>query len=227
MGVRQLSELRTDLKLTLDNRDDLSDTQLNYYINMAYNHVSQMEIRWHRELETVYDIALDAGVASYDVDETTVGFQICDIVDATFYDATSIATTTTRYDIQPREINWINKQTLSQYSGGPRHYCWWQDKIFLAYSPGTDDEDKIIRLTVYRDPADLSLDTDKTVLARYWDRAIVLGAKWMLELDLGYGEQAEASRQEYVAWINEKRNATESQSRDTRRRTTIRHEPYQ
>jgi hypothetical protein len=72
----------------------------------------------------------------------------------------------------------------------------------------------------------LSADGDVTVIQRYWDRGIVLGAKWMLELDLGYEEQAEASRQNYSAWINERRDATNLQARDTRRRTQVRHEPH-
>lgn len=226
MGERTLTELRSDLTLAMDSRNDLTDAQLNYYLNMAYNHLSQPEVRWHRELETVYDITLVAGQSDYDVDETTVGYQILDIVDVTFYDATSIAVTTRRQDVQPREVNWLNKQTLASYTGGPRHYVWWGDQIRFSYSPSSSDADKIVRLEVYRAPADLSADGDVTVIQRYWDRGIVLGAKWMLELDLGYEEQAEASRQNYSAWINERRDATNLQARDTRRRTQVRHEPH-
>lgn len=224
MGARLLSELRTDLTLMLDSRNDLTDAQLTFYLNTAYNHLSQPEVRWHRELETVFDITLVAGTSNYAADDTTVGFTILDIVDVTFYDATAIAETTTRFDVQPREINWLNKQVLAQTSGGPRHYVWWRDRIFFGTIPSAVDASKIVRLEVYRAPADLSADSDVTVLNRYWDRAVVLGAKWLLELDLGYGEQAEASRQEYAAWLNEKKDATNLQGRDTRKRTQIRHE---
>jgi len=226
MGVRTLTLMRDDLRLALDNRQDLTDAQLTYFLNQAYNHLSQPEVRWHRELETNFDITLVAGQSSYAADDTTVGFTILDIVDVTFYDATTIAEDTTRYDVQPRELTWLNNQTLSTYSGGPRHYVWWSDDIKFAYLPSSDDAGKQVRVSLYRAPADLSADADLTVLNRYWDRGLILGAKWMLELDLGYGEQAEASRQEYASWLNEKKDATELASRDTRQRTQIRHESY-
>jgi hypothetical protein len=210
----------------LDNRNDLTEAQFTYFLNQAYNHLSQPEVRWHRELETTFDITLVAGQSSYDVDDTTVGFTILDIVDVTFYDATTIAEDTTRYDVQPRDINWWNKQTLSSYGGGPRHYAWYADDLKFGYLPNSSDAGKQVRVSAYRAPADLSADSDVTVLNRYWDRGVVLGAKWMLELDLGYAEQAEASRQEYAGWLNEKKDATELGSKDTRQRTQIRHEPY-
>jgi len=226
MGLRTTDELIADTRLMLDNRTDLTAAQMLNWVNQAYNHISQPEVRWHRELETVYDITLVAAQSSYAVDSVTVGFTILDIVDVTFYDATAIAETTTRRDVQPREINWWNRQTLSSRSGGPSHYTWWKDEIKFASLPATADASKIVRMEVYRDPAVLTAGTGTTSINRYFDRGIALGAKWMAELDLGYAEQAEASRQEYAAWINEKRNATNMQSRDTRQRTQIRHESY-
>lgn len=227
MGTRTLSQLRTDLTLMLDNRSDLTDAQLNYWLNAALNHIGQPEVRWHRELESTYDITLVTDTSSYAVDATTVGAQILDIIDVTFYDATSIAETTERFDVQPREINWINKQTLSSHSSGPRHYAWWRDTIFFSYIPNSTDNGKQVRLEIYVAPTDMSADSDTTGLADYWDRGVALGAKWMAELDLGYTEQAEASRQEYAGWINEKRDATMLGARDTRRRTQVRHEMVQ
>ena len=102
MGLRTTDELIADARLMLDNRTDLTAAQMLNWVNQAYNHISQPEVRWHRELETVYDITLVAAQSSYAVDSVTVGFTILDIVDVTFYDATAIAETTTRRDVQPR-----------------------------------------------------------------------------------------------------------------------------
>ncbi len=56
-------------------------------------------------------------------------------------------------------------------------------------------------LEVWEEPILLVGASAVTVLLDYWDEAILLGAKWIGEAALGFGEAAEASKQTFMSYI--------------------------
>jgi len=228
VGLETRSEMVTRLRRMLDGRTDLADSVLEGWIDQAYTHVCQPEVRRHRELETVYDFALTTATSEYDVSKSTVGFEILDLDDVTYYDATTISNTANKRSVDPVELRDLNRRTLSTYTGGPTEFAWEQDKIFINYLPSSSDNGNMVRMDVYREPAPLTTGTDVTVLGVYWDRALTLAARWFAQEEL-YGVEASfGSMQMYVGYVNEKADITQYGARDSRRKTGVtRNAPYQ
>jgi hypothetical protein len=225
VGATTISQFRTDLALALDNRTDLTDAQLDRWINAAYLHLCQPSVHYHQRLEQTYDITLATSTDSYSLAFATSGLYILDILDATFYDATSISATTTRWDVRPRSIRWLNRRTLSSSAQGPHHFTWYNQTVYFDVVPDSDLAGKLVRLHVYTRDDLLSDSNTTSVLEDYWDTAILLGAQWRAEHTLGYRDIAEATRQDYVAWINEVPNDSSRGKHDDSQITEVRSEP--
>ncbi|MBK25946.1 MAG: hypothetical protein CME70_18235 [Halobacteriovorax sp.] len=226
MGTLTLSQIRDDLKIALENRTDILDSQLNRWINEGYEFICQPEVRKHRELEANYDITLATDTNSYSISKSTVGYDILGIRDVTFYDATTITNTTTRHDVRPRSIQWFNKRTLYATSGGPRHFYVGGDEINFSPVTTSTDNGKKVRLSVWRSPTLLSADSDLTVLNTYFDTAVILAATWVGQFRLGYRELAIATRQELQTYMNQKTDTGQLGGEDTNFEAQIENELY-
>lgn len=226
MGVLTLADFRSELVLSLRSRSDLSDAQLDRWINQAYLHLCRPEVHRHRELRNNFDLALVAGQDVYSLDVVAVGFNIIAPYDVVYYDALAISNTAPRHDVRPRTVNWFNRSQTPSVAGGPRHYLWDQEQIQFSPVPTATEAGRWVRLSVWREPDLLVLPTDTTLLGNYWDRALVLGSRWIAQDTLGLGEEAIASQQKYALYINETADQGELQEEDTDFLQEIKREPY-
>jgi hypothetical protein len=226
MGYFDLDLFREELAFSLESRTDIDDNRLARWVNQGYSFISQPEVRKHRELEATYDVTLVADQNSYSISSTTVGYDILGVRNVTFYDSATVTNTTNRHDVRPRDIHWFNKRTLYATSGGPRHYHVTGDSIEFSPVPTSTDAGKKVRLHIWREPALLSADTDKTVLHAYFDTGVLLAAQWIAQWRLGYREVAIATRQEMQAYINQKTDTGQLGGEDTNFETQVENELY-
>lgn len=225
MGSLTLDEMRDELLIALRSRDDLSDAQLTRWINQGYIWVCTPEIRKHEELRATYTVTLVTGQNVYPLDSTTVGYHILGISEVTAYDGTA-TNTEERHDVRPRDIEWFNRTRVPS-GGSPRHYLWRGTDLTFSPVPSSAESGYEVELSVWREPARLSADTDVTVLTDYWDEAVILGAQWIAEYRLGTRELSFATQQMAVKYINEKAAGNELQSEDTHFQAEVRSESYQ
>jgi hypothetical protein len=209
-----LSEFRDELTMVLKNRTDAAadTTRLNRWVNQAYSHVSQPEVHRHKQLQVRLDITLVQNQNEYDL-EALAGWEVLGVRDATYYMATAVTPTAIKRDLEPRSLQWFQRRTLA--SGQPTVYALDGDLLIVSGVPSAAEAGQQLRVHYWREPDAMALDTDDTLLATYWDRAVMLGAQWLAEWDLGYRELSLASKQEYVSYINEKSGAHELNAEDT------------
>ena len=140
----------------------------------------------------------------------------------TYYESSSITATATRRDVRPRSIDELNRRTLG--TGSPSEYALDGTLLVLSPVPTSDQNGYQMRVTNWRVPTPLSDTADQTAIADYWDRALLRGAQWLAEFDLGYREIAEHTKQDYVSLINERLDDYELNAEDSGHRTQIRTE---
>jgi hypothetical protein len=215
MGLLTLSELRDELQIALKQRNDLTDAQLNRWINQGYTWVCTPEVRRHEELKSTYDVALVTGTNVYSLSQATVGYHILGISDVTYYASATVVNTAERHDVRPRDTRWFNDHRIPSAGGGPRHYAWRAAGIVFSPIPTSAENGHQVRLETWREPVLLSNDADVTVLTNYWDEAVILAAQFIAEYRLGYRELSTATRQTAVGYVNEKSAGNELQADDS------------
>ena len=227
MGTMTLADYRTELPFLLKNRADAAVTtsRLDRWVNAAYRHMTHPSVHKHWEAMGRYDLALVAGTREYSLSTATVGYSIVGVRDVTYYLATAIANTTMRRDLRPRSLHWINQRSAPL--GAPTGYSFDYSTgrlLTLDTQPTSNESGHMVRVSVWRELTALSAATDATVLSDYWDRVLLKGAQWLAELDLGYREIAEATKQDYVGLIGEMWNDFQLNADDTGFQTPVRTE---
>lgn len=222
MGFLTRSELREELRTGLGERTDQSDARLNRWLYQGLVLISMPSVRRHDEIEAEFNITLSTDVNSYNM-VTTAGFQILGIKEVQFHDATTISPTNRVHDVRPRDRSWFNSRTLVDSTGGPRHY--YRAGANIVFNPIThaNDNGKLVRMCVWRSPANFTDDTSVSPLLDYFDPAIILAAQYFAELRLGYRELSVHTRQEMQSYVNQLDEAGEMDD-DTDQRMELRHE---
>lgn len=216
MGTLTLSQFRAELSFDLLQRNDagFSDTRLNLWINWAYMHLAHPTVHYHRELETSYTYTLATGTNTLSMASGTVGFTPTHIRSVFWSeDDPSTTPTTTKAKVRPVSIQTHDQRIVP--SGRPAQYAIDGTSLILLQSPSSTENGQYVTARFYREPADLSADSDTTVLGKYWDEVLSLGAKWRAEQRLGFRELAELTKQDYAALINEIADQPELEAADT------------
>lgn len=214
MGLLQRSELRGELRTSLGERTDLTDPQLDRWLNQGLSLISQPEVRRHYELEEVFTIPLVSGSNSYAIGKgvapLSLAFNILGFKELVFYDSTTLVNTARRQRVKPRSLHWFTGRSLfPSRTGGPRFYVRRGDNLLFDNITPAGDAGKLVEVTVSREPTPFALDTDVSPLLDYFDHAIVMAAQYIAELRLGYRELAVGTRQELQVYVNQKLDAGE------------------
>ena len=203
MGVITLAELRTETKFNLRGRADaaMSDARLDRWINSAYRHMCLPNVHQFTEMKAVYDVALATGDNEYPVDRTTVGSKVVAIRSAHHILATTITATAEKRRLSPRNIRWFDRRTL--VTGAPTVYVEEGETFYIHPVPTSTQNGQWLRIRYWKEPTALSAVGDVTALGDYYDEVLVVGAQMFAERGLGYGDRAEATKQNYVGLLNE------------------------
>lgn len=205
MGSKTLSEMRTEIRRNLDNRNDVTDAVIDDYINHTYLHLCHPSTHRHEEMAATYDLDLVAGTSSYSIAEAVLGNVMVAIRSASYYQAASGSidlTSTQPRLLKPKSVEWYDQRIHPQSQ--PAHYVVGEDLTILI-SP-TPNAAHTIRLRYWKEPTELSGNDDVTELKRFWDRVLILGSQALTEFSLGYRDRSIETFQLYNSFINNAQN---------------------
>jgi hypothetical protein len=206
MGTLTLVDFRTEVRVALKNRPDsataLSDTRLNRYINMSYVHISRPEVFRHREMMRTALITLVSGTNEYTFTPDSNTNSVVAIRSVAFIDSTTLSNTARRRRLTPRDPQYFDDTTFSAGSN-PSSYAIDGDTMIIDPVPGSLQATKLLLVREIIEPPALVAGLQQTLLRPLWDELVILGAKWMSELYLGYRDQAEATKLDYASLLNE------------------------
>lgn len=200
MGTMTRLEILTEVKENLDNREDVTDTQGNRWINHVYSHLTHPSIHEFEDLAVTYDITLVSGTASYSLAAATVGFRILMVRAVSYLSAASgsITTDTRRRLLVPKPIQWYD-QRQHPSTTEPSNYVLGEGQTILISN--TPVNTNTVRLRVFQEAASLSADNSTTVLPEYFDEVLVSGSLAFFEYKLGMRDRANESFQIYNSLI--------------------------
>lgn len=221
MGTENLSGLRSATNWALDNRSNLTDTQLNRWINWSYLHVTQPHVHRHQPLQAEGPITLVLDQVQYDL-PTLLGYTLWGIYGIWYIEGTSA----TDYSLRRQrlrgsfDIRRTDEAALGQ--GRPTRYAIWGQTagtsggqvLNLDRRPSATDAGRLLLVRGYRQPTTLTADGDVTVLSPLWDEVIILGATWRGFRELGENARAEVARQNFGLLINEQQEARRLDAED-------------
>ena len=204
MGTLQLSEIRTEIGLRLDNRTDnaMSSANVNRWINMAYYHMTHPSIHQFEELSVKIEITLVVNQREYDLHEDTLGHRMIAIRTVHYIHATSENLTSRRHRLKPRAIQQLDNRQPT--SSEPRYYYMNEsDNIIVDPYPNSGAADNKLIMRYWRQPTILSTDAQLSVMPDYYDELLVLGGLYRAEEVLNYRDRAEETKQNYVNLLND------------------------
>jgi len=207
MGTMTLERFRANLLFDLRNRTDTSTpdgfdaTRQDEIINSAYWHLSHPSVFRHRALQARYTIPLVTNTQAYTFTPTSGGFNILAIRSVAHVAATTDDPLAFRTKVYPRDEQWFQERTLVS-SGPPRNYMIQANVLGVSPVPTATENGQVLVVTAWREPTALIAGAT-TVLDNQWDEVLRLGARYRAELHLGYRDLAEATKMDYIAFINE------------------------
>jgi len=228
-----LADFRDELTtIGLEGRQDvaLTDARKDRYINFAYRHMCRPAVRRFEEVKNRYDFSLVTNTNEYVLSTALVGRKILGIADVTYYENATVSEVSTvpRRDLKPRNIQWMNKR--GKTAGKPSHFAETgvapDKRLILDSLPTAAENGQAVRVNYWGEVDALSLVTDTTVLADYWDLTLVVGSIFFAKYLLGYREEAVADGQLYARLINETEFDLELGGEDTGYQNEVESEPY-
>lgn len=205
MGIMTLTNFRDEVRFILDNRQDLTTTFLDRWINWAYTHVAQPHIHRHPALFVSYNaIALVLDDVEYPIDSTTVGFQILGIHSVVYVNGAAASVTANRQRLKYVDLRSIDQGATGGWQvGRPTAYTVHNNQLMLNARPGTDEVGDFLLVRCYRSPAALAGAGEQTVMAPVWDEVITVGAGYRGWRQLNQPDRAELLRAEFVSLAND------------------------
>jgi hypothetical protein len=214
MGLLTLADFRAETRFNLKNRNDsgVTDTRIDRWINAAMLHMGLPSVHRFRELQRTYDITLVLDTNSYSLSQATIGFKL--LAPRSVYNIIEVPETPTsrKRRLSPRNIHWFDRRTLS--SGIPSNYALDGETLFISGVPSATEAGQIVRVRYWSEPSPLTLVTDTTPYATYYDEVLVIGAQWVAERTLGYRDRAEMTKQDYIGLLNEGPEQEELEAED-------------
>jgi len=221
MGTLNLSTLRSATKWALDNRANISDAQLNRWINWSYLQVSQPNVQRHQPLQAEGSITLALDQVKYDL-PTLLGYTLWGIYGVWYIEGASITNRTLRRQRLKGAFDVRSTDDSSLGQGRPTRYSLWGQTtstgggqvLNLDRRPSSTDAGRVLLVRGYRTPATLAADGSFTVLHPLWDEVVVLGATWRGFRELNENARAEVARQNFALLIQEQQDARKLDSED-------------
>jgi hypothetical protein len=196
-----LAEMRGHLNLMLGGRPDITNTQLDYWINAAYIDIaSSLEID---ELKGSLNLNLVVAKALYLLPKVVRAIRQVAVVDSVTYG-----------DLGGRKLE---KSDLAKYrrssnrSDEPSEY--FREKDLLVLYP-TPTQVRQITLDIWIRPAQLVLDEDSPILPFEWHEVILKNARSKAHSDLREFQRAQVSENEFVNLVRRKDSTDELEEDD-------------
>lgn len=224
MGSMTLDELRDAARWGLDNRTNITTTQLTRWANWTYLHITMPKIHRHQNLQgdSANLVTLVADQVTYDL-PVLLSYTFWGIHSIWHIDGTNSADRTARrqrlkggYDIRS-----VDESTLGQ--GRPTRYALWGmtasttvpgPVLNLDRRPATAEVGQVLLIRGYRSPTLLSADGDRTILHPAWDEVMTLGMVWRGFRELREMARAEGAKADFVSMIQEQQEATKLDAED-------------
>jgi hypothetical protein len=221
MGDLDLTALRNATKWALDNRSNITDSQLERWINWSYVHISQPKVHRHQPLQAEGSVTLVLDEVQYDI-PTELGYALWGIYGVWYVEGSSITDRTLRRQRLRGGFDVRSTDEGSLGQGRPTRYSVWGQTatsdggqvINLDRRPSAGDAGRVLLVRGYRTPTLLTDDTHTTVLNPLWDEVIVVGATWRGFRELGENARAEVNRQSYGLLINEQQDSRRLDAED-------------
>ena len=198
MGTQTRDEFRTRVRFKLDNRADVTDAQIDDWVNDAYDHVSRPNIFRHRELQTTQTIPLLTTVREYAL-STDVDY---------IY---TVFNSTEGYGLLPRDLRSFDRARISDRQ--PRFYDTWGSNLVLDSTPDSGSVGDNIVVRYWQTRTRLSTNA-ATAIHERWDEIIMWGATWRAWDDLNNIDRADQARDNFARMINEIQDIQKIQGED-------------
>jgi hypothetical protein len=207
VGASTLNDFLEDIRFDLKNRGDtssqgLSQARLTRYINSGYCHVTHPSVFRHQAMRHRFQITLvqDQGTYTFNPVSTVV---MTALRWGAYIPSATVTDDAQRFRMIPKDEQWIENRTVN--IGGPtRHYVVINDtQLRVSPIPSSAEAGNQLLFGAWREPAQLVNTTDQTTIPATWDEIVRLAGRWRTELSLGYRDQAEATKFDFVSLINE------------------------
>lgn len=210
MGTLTRDEMRTDLSLLLDSRDEVDPTvtagqsRLDRFLNWSYQRLQLPTVFEHLETQTSQSVVLVAGTDNYAL--------------------TMFALDHIRYDnfskvLRPMSLQQRNNTTINV--GQPARFARWGTRIYLDYNPSSAQAGHTLTAYGWATPIALATPNAASILNAVWDEVIVIGAAWRGWRSLGDQPKADLYREEYGALVNDNRSVLQVEGHIQGWRTTV------
>jgi hypothetical protein len=216
MGDMQLLEMRDALRYSIFNRADLTNPQLNRWINWGYTHLCQPRVFRHRELQidTGNLVTLVTGQIQYDITAATLGMSVPFLYEVVYVAGPDSGNLNTRrrklrggQDVREFAMN-----NLAQ--GEPTHYALYGTDLWVNLRPATTQNGHVVVIRGWREPAPLTSDDQHTVIRGLFDEVILLGARWRAYRELGRYDLAEIAKADFVGMLGDMQEPWSSDAED-------------
>ena len=221
MGSMTHLELRTATQWALDNRTNISATQLTRWLNWTYYQVSQPAAHRHQSLQADGEVTMALDQVSYDL-PTILGYTLWGLYGVWYIEGTSITDRTLRRQRLKGSFDVRATDEGSLGSGRPTRYSLWGQTgatgggqvLNLDRRPSSTDDGRSLLVRGYRTPTSLTTDGQFTVLHPLWDEVLVLGATWRGFRELGEVARAEVAKANFAMLIQEQQDARRLDAED-------------
>ena len=175
MGTMTRTEMIDEMALVMGNRNDAAardGPRLIRWLNQAYVFMTHPSVHKFHEISEVLSITMATGTDEYTL-ATSASYVTTDVVAVrwvTHILSTSYTNTDQKRKLSPRGIRWFEERTLP--TSQPTVYT--IDGLILRISgvPRSDENNQLLRIGVYSEPALFTAGTSVTVLPSYYDRPL-------------------------------------------------------
>ncbi len=198
MGFLTRDELTTNVRLALDNRQDIAEETIWGWINHTLLHVCHPKVYYHPNLEFREDITLVTGTNVYNLDTDT-------IIIVGMRNTTAVS----GYRLYPQNKRWFRDRS-QDVPGRPGHYLRYGSlatrAIVKVYpTPSVEYNGQVLEAQTYVYPTRFSADAGDvaSVIAEEWDEILELGGIWRGWRALNNPVYSDRYKADYAAMINE------------------------
>jgi len=224
VGAMNLSEMQEALRWALDNRTNVTDTQLTRWLNWSYEHVGQPTMHRHQALqaESANTVTLVTDQVAYDI-PNLAGFTFWGLYGIWYVDGTDASDRSLRRFRLKGSFDVRSTDEASQGTGRPTRYSVWGQTastaaqgpiVNLDRRPTTGENGKVLLVRGYRSPIRLVDPTDITVLHPLWDEAIILGATWRGFRELSENARSEVAKANFATVVGMAQDASKLGAED-------------
>ena len=195
MGTLTKAEMRTELYLLLNSRDEVDpadaagQVRLDRFLNWSYARVQLPSTFEHVEKQTTQSIAIVTSTTSYTLTVWAIDHVL--------------------YSQRSKRLPPISRAQLSNLStpsGPPTRFARWGNTLYLDTIPTSSENGHTLVVYGWQDIQTLAAAGAGSSLNSLWDEVIVTGAAWRGWRSLGDMARADIYREEYGALVNDARS---------------------